>query len=192
MHFHSILGRFTFEHSWVMAPKRPPTTAKKGKKKAIGGTSKRPRVETTDFRHYLSEEHELGEVARFLYGRDDAWPLPRRDFEHSKLTDSILILNVFVSHNIDPTIHRTTINDTRARLLYHLAHGRKMDLENYIYTLISMLGFQTNKRYTAIFPALISGIYEAAGVQISPAEPVLKAKGAINRYALENARRHTA
>ncbi|KAL2517977.1 hypothetical protein Adt_14224 [Abeliophyllum distichum] len=134
----------------------------------------------------------MGEVARFLYGRDDAWPLPGRDLEHSKLTDSLLILNVFVSHNIDPTRHRTTINDARARLLYHLAHGRKMDLGNYIYTLISMLGFQTDKRHTAIFPALISGIYEAAGVQISPAEPVMKTKGPINRFALENARRHTA
>ncbi|KAL2506362.1 Uncharacterized protein Adt_21983 [Abeliophyllum distichum] len=282
-----------------MAPKRPPTTAEKGKKKATGGTSKRPRVETTDARHYLSEEHEdrfktsishwtiwgerklqlddfphselynlidicgwskiadtphkvysqlvhefyanfnpdidiqgtehygqtwvrgkwimftprivnnyydittddihplpsiqdMGEVARFLYGRDDAWPLPGRDFEHSKLTDSLLILNVFVSHNIDPTRHRTTINDARARLLYHLAHGRKIDLGNYIYTLISMLGFQTDKRHTAIFPALISGICEAAGVQISPAEPEMKTKGPINRFALENARRHTA
>ncbi|KAL2470171.1 hypothetical protein Adt_38307 [Abeliophyllum distichum] len=67
-----------------------------------------------------------------------------------------------------------------------------MDLENHIYTLISMLGFQTDKRYTTIFPALISGICEAAGVQILPVEPVLKAKGPINRYALKNARRHTA
>ncbi|KAL2531626.1 Envelope-like protein [Abeliophyllum distichum] len=264
-----------------MAPKRPPTAAEKGKKKATGGTSKRPRVETFDARHYLSEEHEdrfktsishwtiwgerklqlddfphselynlidicgwskiadtphkvysqlvhefyanfnqdidiqgtehygqtwvrgkwimftpriinsyyevttddihplpsiqdMGEVARFLYGRDDAWPLPGRDFEHSKLTDSLLILNVFVSHNIDPTRHRTTINDARARLLYHLAHERKIDLGNYIYTLISMLGFQTDKRHTAIFPALISGVCEAAGVQISPAEPEMK------------------
>ncbi|KAL2461371.1 Envelope-like protein [Abeliophyllum distichum] len=281
-----------------MAPKRPPTTAEKGKNKTIGGMLKRPRVENTDSRHYLSEEHEerfknfishwtiwekrrlqlddfrlselynlvdicgsskitdiphkiysqlvhefnanfnqdidiqrtehygqtwvrgkwfmftpriinnyygittedihhllsiqdMGEVAQFLYGRDDAWPLPGKDFEHSKLTDSLIILNVFVSHNIDPTRHRTTINDARARLLYHLAHGRKMDLENYIYTLISMLGFQTDKRHTAIFQALISGICEAVGVQISPAEPVIKDKGPINRFALENARKHT-
>ncbi|KAL2471243.1 hypothetical protein Adt_39379 [Abeliophyllum distichum] len=66
-----------------------------------------------------------------------------------------------------------------------------MDLENYIYTLISMLGFQTDKRHTSIFPTLISGICEVAGVQILPAEPVLKAKGPINRYALENTKRHT-
>ncbi|KAL2532825.1 hypothetical protein Adt_06176 [Abeliophyllum distichum] len=67
-----------------------------------------------------------------------------------------------------------------------------MDLGNYIYTLISILGFQTDKRHTAIFPALISGICEAAGVQISPAKPEMKSKGPINRFALENARRHTA
>ncbi|KAL2517764.1 Uncharacterized protein Adt_14011 [Abeliophyllum distichum] len=237
-----------------MAPKRPPTTAEKGKKKATGDTSKRPQVETTDARHYLSEEHDdrfknfishwtiWGErrlqledfphselynlidicgwskiadtphkvysqlVHEFYanfnqdidiqgtehYGQTWVGPLPGRDFEHIKLTDSLLILNVFVSHNIDPTRHRTTINDARARLLYHLAHGRKMDLENYIYTLISMLGFQTDKRHAAIFPALISGICEAAGVHISPAEPVMKTKGPINRFDLENARRHTA
>ncbi|KAL2498089.1 Uncharacterized protein Adt_23639 [Abeliophyllum distichum] len=105
----------------------------------------------------------MGEVAQFIYGQDNAWPLPWRDFEHSKLTDSLFNLNVFVSHNIDLTRHRTTINDARSRLLYHLTHGKKMDLENYIYTLIRMLGFQTNKRYIAIFPTLISGICEAAG-----------------------------
>ncbi|KAL2518520.1 Uncharacterized protein Adt_14767 [Abeliophyllum distichum] len=147
---------------------------------------------TTDDIHPLPLIQDMGEVVRFLYGRDDAWPLPGRDFKHSKLTDFLLILNVFVSHNIDPTRHHTTINDARVRLLYHLAHGRKMDLGNYIYTLISMLGFQTDKRHTAIFPALISGIREAAGVQILPVEPVLKAKGPINRYALKNARRHIA
>ncbi|KAL2462057.1 Uncharacterized protein Adt_45477 [Abeliophyllum distichum] len=281
-----------------MAPKRPPTATKKGKKKTTRSTSKRARVEINDSSHYLSKEHEqrfnyyisewslwgerrlqlmdfshselynlidvcgwskiadtphkiysqlvhesytnfnqeidiqgtehygqtwvqgkwliftprfineyygittndihplpsiqdMGEVAWFLYDRNDAWPLPGREFDHSKLIDSLLILNIFVSHNIDPTRHHTTINDARARLLYHLAHGIKMDLRNYIYTLISMLGFQTYKRHTAIFLALITGICEAAGVQILPVEPVLKAKGPINRYALENARKHT-
>ncbi|KAL2512597.1 Uncharacterized protein Adt_18197 [Abeliophyllum distichum] len=94
---------------------------------------------TTDNIHPLPSIQDMGDVSQCLYGRDDAWPLPGRDFEYSKLTDSSLILNVFVSHNIDPTRHRITINDARARLLYHLAHGRKMDLGNYIYTLISML-----------------------------------------------------
>ncbi|KAL2466444.1 Uncharacterized protein Adt_42295 [Abeliophyllum distichum] len=135
----------------------------------------------------------MGEVAQFLYRRDDAWLLPGRDFEHSKLTDSLLILNLFMSHNIDSSTHCTTISDARARFLYYLAHRRKIDLESYIYTLISTPGFQIDKRHTdAILPSLISGICEEAGVQIFTLEPVMKSNGPINRYALENTRRHTA
>ncbi|KAL2491820.1 Uncharacterized protein Adt_27448 [Abeliophyllum distichum] len=134
----------------------------------------------------------MEKVARFLYGRDDAWPLSMRDFEHGKLTDSLLILNLFVSHNIDPSTHYTTISDPRARFLYHLTHGRKIDLGSYIYTLINTMDFQTDKRHTTIFLALISGICEEVKVQISIADPVMKAKGPINRHALKNARRHTA
>ncbi|KAL2474685.1 Uncharacterized protein Adt_35421 [Abeliophyllum distichum] len=85
--------------------------------------------------------HDMGEVDQFLYDRDDAWLLLGKDFGHSKLTDSLLILNLFVSHNIDLTTHRTTINDAKAQFLYHLAYERKLDLESYIYTLISNLGF---------------------------------------------------
>ncbi|KAL2491837.1 Uncharacterized protein Adt_27465 [Abeliophyllum distichum] len=114
--------------------------------------------------HPLPTIQDMGDMAQFLYGREDAWPLSGRDLEYNKLTDSLLMLNVFVSHNIDPTTHRTTINDARAQLLYHLTHGKKIDMENYIYTLISTLDFQTNKRYIVIFLALISGICEEAGV----------------------------
>ncbi|KAL2506052.1 Uncharacterized protein Adt_21673 [Abeliophyllum distichum] len=128
----------------------------------------------------------MDEVTQFLYGREDAWPLLGRNFEHRKLTDSLLILNLFVSHNIDLSTHSTIINEVRAQFLYHLAHGRKINLGSYIYTLISTLGFQTNKRHTDIFPALISSICEEAGVQISIAELVVKSKGPINCFALEN------
>ncbi|KAL2480614.1 Uncharacterized protein Adt_33580 [Abeliophyllum distichum] len=118
----------------------------------------------------LPTVQDMGDVARCLYGRDDAWPLPGRDLEHNKLTDSLLILNVFMSHNINLTTHLTTNNDARAQLLYHLAHKKKIDLGNYIYILISTLGFQTDKRHTTIFLALINGIYEEAGVQILPVD----------------------
>ncbi|KAL2466293.1 Uncharacterized protein Adt_42144 [Abeliophyllum distichum] len=131
--------------------------------------------------HPLPTIQDMGEVAKFLYGRDDVWPLPRRNFEHSKLANFLLILNLFVSHNIDPSTHHTAINDARALFLYHLAHERKKDLESYIYTLISTLGFQTDKRHTAIFPSLISGICEKAGIQIYAVEPLIKSKGPINR-----------
>ncbi|KAL2480027.1 hypothetical protein Adt_32993 [Abeliophyllum distichum] len=90
-----------------------------------------------------------------------------------------------------PEFVRTTINDANARFLYDLAHGRKIDMGSYIYTLIITLGFQTYKRHTAIFPALISRICEEAEVQISTAELVVKSNGPINRFALENVRRHT-
>ncbi|KAL2471673.1 Uncharacterized protein Adt_39809 [Abeliophyllum distichum] len=142
--------------------------------------------------HLLPTIQDMGEVVQFLYGQDDAWPLPGKDFEHNKLKVSLLILNLFVSHNIDPSTHRTTINDARARFLYHLARGRKIDLESYIYTWISTLGFQTDKRHTAIFSTLISGICKEVGVQISTAELVMKSRRPINRCALENTRRHTA
>ncbi|KAL2532741.1 Uncharacterized protein Adt_06092 [Abeliophyllum distichum] len=69
---------------------------------------------TTKDIYSLPSIQDMGEVAGFLYGQDDAWPLLGRDFKHIKLTDSILILNVFVSYNIDLTSHRTTINDARA------------------------------------------------------------------------------
>ncbi|KAL2474849.1 Uncharacterized protein Adt_35585 [Abeliophyllum distichum] len=141
--------------------------------------------------HYR-QTWDMGEVARFLYRQDDAWPLPGRDFKHYKLTDSLLMVNVFVRYIIDPSTHRTTINNVRAPFLYHLAHRRKINLESYIYTLISTLGFQTDKRHTANFPSLINGIYEKAGVQISAAEPVIKSKRPINRYALKNEKRQPA
>ncbi|KAL2526953.1 Uncharacterized protein Adt_12007 [Abeliophyllum distichum] len=89
-------------------------------------------------------------------------------------------------------MYRTTINNARARLFYHLAYGRKIDLGNYIYTFISTLGFQIDKRHTDIFSALISGICKEAGVQLLLVESILKSNGLINRYALKNARRHTS
>ncbi|KAL2517934.1 Uncharacterized protein Adt_14181 [Abeliophyllum distichum] len=147
---------------------------------------------TTEDVHQLPTVYGMSEVARFLYGQDNAWPLPRRTLSTISLKDFLLILNLFVSHNIDLSTHRTTINKARTRFLYHLAHERKINLESYIYTLITNLCFQTDKRHTSIFSALISGICEAERVQISTAELVVKLNRPINRFALENARRHTA
>ncbi|KAL2526473.1 Uncharacterized protein Adt_11527 [Abeliophyllum distichum] len=148
-------------------------------------------ITTSEDIHLLPIVHDISDVAQFLYGRDNARSLLRKDFEHSKFTDSLLILNLFVRHNINLSTHRTTINDARARFLYHLAHGRKIDLGSYIYTQTNNLGFQKDKRHTTIFSTLISSICDVAGVQISLAEPVVKPKGPINRFALENEQRHT-
>ncbi|KAL2517793.1 Uncharacterized protein Adt_14040 [Abeliophyllum distichum] len=73
-----------------MAPKRPPTTAEKGKKKAIGGTSKRPQVETTNARHYLSEKHE--DRFKHFISYWTIWgerKLQLDDFPHSELYNLI-------------------------------------------------------------------------------------------------------
>ncbi|KAL2487407.1 hypothetical protein Adt_32163 [Abeliophyllum distichum] len=88
-------------------------------------------------------------------------------------------------------MHCTTINNATAQFLYHLAHKRKKDLGSYINSLISTVDFQTVKRHTAIFPALISSICEKVRFQIFTAELVVKFKRPINHLTLENARRHT-
>ncbi|KAL2542480.1 Uncharacterized protein Adt_03458 [Abeliophyllum distichum] len=68
-----------------MAPKRPPTAAKKGKKMTSRSTSKRARVEITDSRHYLSEEHE--ERFKTFISQWSIWEERRLqlDFSHSEL-----------------------------------------------------------------------------------------------------------
>ncbi|KAL2505438.1 Uncharacterized protein Adt_21059 [Abeliophyllum distichum] len=115
----------------------------------------------------LPTEFDMGDVAKFLYGRDDAWPLSIRDFENNKLNDSLLILNLFVSHNIDPSGHRMTFSDAKAWFFLHLAHEKKIYLESHIYTLICNLGCKCDKHYTAIFPGLIGSIFATAGVHIT-------------------------
>ncbi|KAL2526884.1 hypothetical protein Adt_11938 [Abeliophyllum distichum] len=117
---------------------------------------------TTEDIHPLSSIQDMGEVARFLYGRDDAWPLPGRDFEHSKLIDPLLILNVFEDGFGELYLHPDQ----------HVVLPNKQEAYSHL-------------------PSLISSICVEAGIQILLAKPVLKAKGPINRYAFENARRHT-
>ncbi|KAL2484807.1 Uncharacterized protein Adt_29563 [Abeliophyllum distichum] len=73
-----------------MAPKRPPTTVENRKKKAIEGTSKKARVETSDSSYYLSKEHE----ERFK-NLTSQWSILRErriqleDFSHSELYNLI-------------------------------------------------------------------------------------------------------
>lgn len=50
-------------------------------------------------------KHGIPIVAQFLYGRANAWPLATRDLEHNMLTDSLVILQIFMCYNIDSTSH---------------------------------------------------------------------------------------
>ncbi|KAL2465530.1 Uncharacterized protein Adt_41381 [Abeliophyllum distichum] len=73
-----------------MDPKRPPTAAENGKRKASGSTSKRARVEITDSRHYLSEEHK--ERFKMFISQWSIWGerrLQLEDFSHSELYNLI-------------------------------------------------------------------------------------------------------
>ncbi|KAL2517336.1 Uncharacterized protein Adt_13583 [Abeliophyllum distichum] len=71
---------------------------------------------------------DMTQVAQFLYGRADAWPLASPKFLHNQLTESLRIFHIFVCHNIDPTSHRTDFKESRAQFLYHLASGHRIDL----------------------------------------------------------------
>ncbi|KAL2498203.1 Uncharacterized protein Adt_23753 [Abeliophyllum distichum] len=68
-------------------------------------------------------EIDLALVARFLYGRDDAWPLATPRFMHDQLTRELRVLHIFVSSNINPTRQRTRFTEHRAILLHHLAQA---------------------------------------------------------------------
>ncbi|KAL2532355.1 Uncharacterized protein Adt_05706 [Abeliophyllum distichum] len=165
-----------------MAPKRPPTAAEKGKKKATGSTSKRARLETTDSSHYLSKEHE--ERFKNHTSQWSIWgerKLQLEDFPHFELYNLIDICGWKKLQKYLRKIYSQLIHE------FYTNFNHKIDIhgtEHYGQTWI--------RGTPAIFPALISGICEEAGVQILPAELVVKAKGPINYNALENARRHTA
>ncbi|KAL2486594.1 hypothetical protein Adt_31350 [Abeliophyllum distichum] len=86
----------------------------------------------------LPSPHELDMalVARYLYGRDDAWPLATPRFMHDQLTRELRVLHIFVSSNINPTHQRTRFTEHRAILLHHLAWLRKIDLGAHIFEFI--------------------------------------------------------
>ncbi|KAL2517989.1 Uncharacterized protein Adt_14236 [Abeliophyllum distichum] len=84
-------------------------------------------------------ELDLALVARFLYGRDDAWPLATPRFMHDQLTRELRVLHIYVSSNINPTRQRTRFTEHRAILLHHLARIRKIDLGAHIFEFVREL-----------------------------------------------------
>ncbi|KAL2492465.1 Uncharacterized protein Adt_28093 [Abeliophyllum distichum] len=82
---------------------------------------------------HIPTEEDMQSVIRFIYGRENAWPLATSHFKHDELTREIRALHIFVCTNINPTTQRTKFIGERARLLYHLARGRKMDLGTHIF-----------------------------------------------------------
>ncbi|KAL2497811.1 Uncharacterized protein Adt_23361 [Abeliophyllum distichum] len=118
-----------------------------------------------------TEEH-MQSVTRFLYGRENAWPLATSHFKHDKLTRKIRALQIFVCTNINPTTQRTKFIGERGRLLYHLAWGRKMDLGTHIFDFVQDLAtlVDSNSQRSIMFPCLISRICLEASVPLLPFE----------------------
>ncbi|KAL2498184.1 Integrase catalytic domain-containing protein [Abeliophyllum distichum] len=108
----------------------------------------------------MPTEEDMQSVTRFLYGRENAWPLATSHFKHDELTREIRALHIFICTNINPTTQRTRFIGERARLLYHLARGRKMDLGTHIFDFVRDLAtsVDSNSQRSIMFPCLISGI----------------------------------
>ncbi|KAL2466097.1 Uncharacterized protein Adt_41948 [Abeliophyllum distichum] len=51
----------------------------------------------------MPNEEDMQSVARFLYGRENAWPLATSHFKHDELTQELRALHIFICTNINPT-----------------------------------------------------------------------------------------
>ncbi|KAL2479466.1 Uncharacterized protein Adt_32432 [Abeliophyllum distichum] len=104
----------------------------------------------------MSTEGDMQSVTRFLYGRENAWPLATSHFKHDELTQEIRALHIFVCTNINPTTQRTKFIEEMARLLYHLARGRKMDLGTHIFDFFQDLAtsVDSNSQRSIMFPSV--------------------------------------
>ncbi|KAL2498207.1 Uncharacterized protein Adt_23757 [Abeliophyllum distichum] len=131
-------------------------------------------------------ELDMALVARYLYGRDDAWPLASPRFIHDQLTRELRVLHIFVNSNINPTRQRTRFTEHRAILLHHLARLRKIDLGAHIFEFIRELATAVDSQRTIHFSCLISGLCLTQGVLHFPTEEVNPPTALLNARSVEN------
>ncbi|KAL2531500.1 Envelope-like protein [Abeliophyllum distichum] len=131
-------------------------------------------------------EHDMALVARYLYGRDDAWPLATPRFMHDQLTRELRVLHIFVSSNINPTRQRTRFTEHRAILLHHLAWLRKIDLGAHIFEFIRELATAVDSQRTIHFSCLISGLCLTQGVSLFSTEEADLPAALLNVRSFEN------
>ncbi|KAL2465611.1 JmjC domain-containing protein [Abeliophyllum distichum] len=134
----------------------------------------------------IPADFDMTQVAQFLYGRADAWPLAGPKFLHNQLTESLRIFHIFVCHNIDPTSHRTDFKESRAQFLYHLASGHRIDLGEHIFRFIVDLASQYASGRSPMFPCLISALCLAGGVPLLPHEEPENHEPPITKRTLGN------
>ncbi|KAL2474345.1 hypothetical protein Adt_35081 [Abeliophyllum distichum] len=138
---------------------------------------------------HLPTEQDRKSVARFLYGRENAWPLTTSHFKHDELTRELRALHIFVCININLTTHRTKFTGERARFLYHLARGQKIDLGTHIYDFVRDLATSVdsnNSQRCIMFPCMISGIYLEDRVPLLPFEEADAPEAPLNHKTIEN------
>ncbi|KAL2531874.1 Uncharacterized protein Adt_05225 [Abeliophyllum distichum] len=135
---------------------------------------------------HIPAELDMTLVTQFLYGRAYAWPILGHKFLYNQLTESLRIFHIFVCHNIDLTSHRMTSMNFRARFLYHLASGHKIDLENHIFCFIIDLASQCASGRSPTFSCLISAICLLEGVSLLLHEDPETLKPPINKRTLCN------
>ncbi|KAL2458490.1 Uncharacterized protein Adt_45915 [Abeliophyllum distichum] len=136
----------------------------------------------------LLSPHELDMVlvVRYLYGRDDAWPLDTPRFMHDQLTRELRVLHIFVSSNVNPTRQRTRFTEHRAILLHHLAGLCKIDLGTHIFEFIRELATAVDSQHTIHFSYLISGLCLTQGVSLFPTEEADLPAPLLNARSVEN------
>ncbi|KAL2542140.1 Uncharacterized protein Adt_03118 [Abeliophyllum distichum] len=136
----------------------------------------------------LPSPHELDMalVARYLYGRDDAWPLATPRFMHDQLTRELQVRHIFVSSNINPTHQRTLFTEHRAILLHHLARLRKIDLGAHIFEFIRELATAVDSQRTIHFSCLISELCLTQGDLLFPTEEADPPAALLNARSVEN------
>ncbi|KAL2487325.1 Uncharacterized protein Adt_32081 [Abeliophyllum distichum] len=134
----------------------------------------------------VPHELDLALVARFLYGRDDAWPLATPWFMHDQLTRELQVLHIFVSSNINPTRQRTRFTEHQAILLHHLARLRKIDLGAHIFEFVRELATVVDSQRTIHFSCLISGLCLTQGVSFFPTEEADPPAALLNSRSVEN------
>ncbi|KAL2518333.1 Uncharacterized protein Adt_14580 [Abeliophyllum distichum] len=131
-------------------------------------------------------ELDMALVARYLYGRDDTWPLATPRFMHDQLTRELRVLHIFVSSNSNPTRQRTRFTEHRAILLHHLARLRKIDLGAHIFQFIRELATEVDSKLTIHFSYLISGLCLTQGVSLFPTEEADPPAPLLNARSVEN------
>ncbi|KAL2461860.1 Envelope-like protein [Abeliophyllum distichum] len=137
---------------------------------------------------HMPTKKDMQSVTRFMYGRENAWPLATSHFKHDELTRKMRALHIFVCTNINPTTQRTKFIGERALLLYHLARGIKMDLGTHIFDFVWDLAtsVDSNSQRSIMFPCLICRICLEANVPLLLFEEADTPKASLTHMKTKN------